>query len=194
MAGQVQQRVLAAMAAASLWGLNGCSVCEKCGYMGDIRPLPQGTISDDVWRKQEANAEASDFVVYEHEWVGNNAELNHAGKDHVKQIAARAGKVPFPILIQPSSMSIKPGTKYGYPVHNDEQLDLRRREYIVETLTRMGVADASERVVIAPALTPGFQDFEAERAYSTGFSGGYGGGLGGGLGGLGGGGGGMGIY
>lgn len=189
MAWQVDRQILAAMAAASIWGLHGCSVCERSGYMGDIRPMPLGTISDDVWRKQEANAEASDFVVHEHEWVGNNAELNHGGKDHVKQIAARAPRVPFPILIQPSSMSVKPGTKFGFPVHNDEQLDLRRREYLVEVLTRMGVADASERVVIAPALTPGFQDFEAERAYSTGFGGGYGMGLGGFGGGMGGGGG-----
>ncbi|MCA9000105.1 MAG: hypothetical protein KDA80_24115 [Planctomycetaceae bacterium] len=188
MARKYQTHLLAALATVSLWQLPGCSVCERCGYMGDIRPTPLGTISDDVWRKQESNAEASDFVVYEHEWVGNSTELNHAGMDHVKQIAARAANVPFPIIIEQSSMSVKPGTKYGFPIHNDEHLDLARREYVVEALTTLGVLDASERVVIAPALTPGFRGFEAERAFNTGFnSRGSGGGFGGGFGGGGGG-------
>lgn len=167
----------------------GCSSCEKCGYMGNIQPTPLGTISDEVWKQQESNAEASDFVIHEHEWNGNTTELNHAGMEHVKQVAVRAPHTPFPIIIERSSMSAKEGTKYGYPIHNNEELDLQRREFVVSALHQFGVQDADQRVVVAPALTPGFQEFEAERAYGVGFGGQGMGGFGGfGMGGMGGGG------
>jgi hypothetical protein len=172
-----------------LSALSGCSSTdEKCSHMGDITPYPLGTISDPVWQQQESNAEASDFVVHEHEWVGNSTDLNAAGKEHVKQIAARAAEVPFPILVERSSMSVDPDTRFRFPVHNNEELDLQRREFVVEALGRLGLVDAEQRVVVAPALTPGFESFEAERAYNRGF-GGYGGfgGFGGGYGGFGGG-------
>lgn len=157
--------------------------------MGDITPKPLGTISDPIWQQQESNAEASDFVVHEHEWVGNSIELNAAGVDHVKQIAARAAAVPYPIIVERSSMSVKPGTKYQFPVHGDEALDLERRNLLVQALLQLGVQDAEQRVVVGPALTPGFEEFEGERAYNMGFGGmgGMGGMLGGGMGGMGGG-------
>src|SRR5690606_24791010 len=120
----------------------GCSHYDKCAGMGDITPKPIGTISDEVWKQQESNAEASDFVVYEHEWSGNSTDLNDAGIEHVKQIAVRSANVPFPIVIERSSMSSRPGTKYGFPVHNDESLDLERRELIVSALAQLGVQDA----------------------------------------------------
>jgi hypothetical protein len=152
---------------------------------------PLGTLSDPVWQQHESNAEASDFVVYEHEWTGNTTDLNDLGKTHVKQIAARAAMVPFPILVQQSSMTARTDTTYGFPVHNNEELDMHRRQLVVQALLEMGVMDAEERVVVSPALTPGFESFEAERAYQQGFSG-WGGGYGGGWGG--GGGGGFGFF
>jgi hypothetical protein len=164
--------------------------CDKCAFMGDIQPKPLGTISDPIWQQQESNAEASDFVVHEHEWTGNSIVLNAAGVEHVKQIAARSAEVPFPIIVERSSMSPKANTRYQFPVHGDEELDMQRRTLLVQALAQMGVADAEQRVLVAPALTPGFQEFEAERAYMRGFSGyGFGGGggaFGGGLGGAGG--------
>lgn len=190
---ELHKPMLAAMATLTLGGLTGCSHCEKCADMGDITPKPLGTISDQAWRQQESNAEASDFVVYESEWTGNSTQMNDDGIAHVKQIAARAAEVPFPIVVQRSSMSAREGTKYGFPVHNDEELDLQRREFLVSALAQMGVTDAEQRVVIAPALTPGFQSFEAEQAYGRGFNqsgfglGGFGlggGGFGGGFGGF----------
>src|SRR5690606_19718499 len=57
-----------------------------------------------------------------------------------------------------------------YPVHNNRDLDLRRREVIVAALHTMGVQDAEQRVVVAPLLAPGFESFEAERAYNVGFA------------------------
>ncbi|MDB5386771.1 MAG: hypothetical protein JWM11_2417 [Planctomycetaceae bacterium] len=185
--------------AISMVGVAGCHKCmRRCDYMGDITPYPIGTISDPIWQKQEHNAEASDFVVHEHEFTANTARLNAAGEQHVKQIALRFSQkpdMPYPVMIEPSSMSARPGDKYGFQVHNDPSLDLNRRQVIVAALQAMGLQDAEQKVVVSPALTPGFQEFEASRAYGRGFGnmGGMGGGGmgGGGMGGGGGGGGGF---
>lgn len=151
--------------------------------MVDLQPTPLGTISDPIWQQQEENAEASDFVVHEHEWVGNSSQLNAAGMDHVKQIAARLGAVPFPVIIERSSMSVAPASRHQFPVNGHEELDMERREFVSRALKAFGVNHADERVVVAPALTPGFEGFEAEQAYENGFSGqnGLGGGFGSGF-------------
>ena len=180
--------------------VGGCHRCmKKCDYMGDIKPQPLGTISDPIWQKLEHNAEASDFVIHEHEFTANTARLNAAGEDHVKQIAYRVHQkpaLPYPIIIEPSSMSPRVGDKYGFAVHNDPALDMNRRQVIVTALQALGMTDAEQKVVVSPALTPGFQGFEGERAYGRGFgsTGGFGGGFGGGGGGGGGGGVGGGFF
>lgn len=180
-----QRALLSAITCSGLF--IGCTACEKCGYMGDITPQPLGTISDPVWQQQETNAEASDFVIHEHEWKGNTLELNLAGKDHVKQIAARTEETPFPVIVERSTMSVDHESRFKYPVNNDPELDLARRKFMVQALLQMGVYDAEERVVISPALTPGYTGFQAEAAYYRGMSnrgGGFGGGGGGGGGGF----------
>ena len=174
--------------------LVGCASSDKCPTtpLADIQPQPLGSISDPIWQAQEEHAEASDFVVYEHEWVGNSSRLNSAGKEHVKQIAFRAAATPFPIIVERSSMSVDPESQHGFPVNGHEALDLERRNLVAAALMDMGVADAETRVLVAPALTPGFQEFEGEAAYTRGFSdnggfgagfGSFGGGFGGGVGG-----------
>jgi hypothetical protein len=121
--------------------------------------------------------------------MGNTPRLNKGGEEHVKQIAARVADLPFPIIIEQSSMSPPADDPEGIPVHGNDELDARRRLVIVSALSSYGLSDAEKRVVIAPALTPGFDGFEAERAYQNGFSRrGFGGFGGGGFGGFGGGG------
>jgi len=150
-------------------------------------PDPVGTISDPIWQQQEANAEASDFVVREHEFVGNTARMNPAGEDHVKQIAVRVGDTPYSVIVEISSMTPREDDIYGYPIHNDAELDMKRRDVVVHALEEMGVKDADQRVVISHQLTPGYQFFEAQQAYGRAFSGRSGRGGGGGRGGNGGG-------
>lgn len=159
--------------------------CHHCSEFGDITPYPLGTISDPVWKMQESNAEASDFVIHEHEWVANSESLNDMGINHLMRIAARSAEVPYPIIVEPSSQSIrKETTLHQFPIHNDVELDLRRRDVIIEALTRRNVVDAATRVQVGPATAPGFESFEAEDAYNRGMgSFGNGGGLGGSFGG-----------
>ena len=169
--------------------VSGCQHKQNQAQIPYDAAAPLGTISDDIWQKQEENGEASDFVIHESEFVGTTAKLNAAGEDHIKQIAARMISTPFPVVVEPSSMSVNQSDEYKYAVNGNDDLDMHRRNVIVKMLQAMNVQDADERVVVAPAFTPGFEGFEAYRAYTNGFSnrggrGGLGGGGGGGGGGV----------
>lgn len=189
--------------ATSLCSLSALIVAAGCttpGMFYQPPPPPEmlGTKVDQIMEMQEQNAEASKFVVYQHEFELNKSNkgsatagirLNEYGEDHVRRIAEnlRNGAL-YPVVVERSQTSVKPGTKYEYPIHFNPDLDMKRREVIVRALTRMGIADADTRVVVAPAFAQGLTGPEAESAYATGlwqggWGGGWGGGFGGGLGG-----------
>lgn len=163
--------------------------CNTDPYMMAQHPNPIGTLSDPVWKAQEANAEDSDFVVHEHEFIGNSARLNPKGEDHVKQIAARLleSNIPVPVAVEPSSMSRREGDRYGFAVHNDPELDDQRRRVVVASLLEMGVTNAPALVNVSPTYTHGYEANESQRVYNQFINPGR---FGGGFGGFGGGGGG----
>jgi len=159
-------------AALCLAGLltGGCQ-SWKDYYVPPPPPAPLGAISDSVWQNQEATAEVSKFMVYEHEFKMGSERLNMGGEDHVKQIAARLQECQDSwVMVERSMSSAQPNTEYQYRVHPNPELDLRRREILVRSLTAMGVADAEQRVIVAPALTPGATANEAVAAYHKGLS------------------------
>jgi hypothetical protein len=157
-------------------------------------PPPAQTLGqgvDEIYQMQEENAEASKYVIYQHEFKLNEhldgqsvggIRLNEDGEDHLKQIAEnlREGS-PYPVVVERSRTSVRPGTKNGYPVHLNSSLDMQRREVVVGALLAMGIEDASEQVVIAPAFAEGLTGAEAESAYRGGLgsSNNYGSGRGG---------------
>jgi uncharacterized membrane protein YgcG len=165
-------------------------------YQQPPAPAPLGTITNEYWVRQETNAEAIDFVIYEHEFVDQSFRLNTGGEDHVKQIAYRLKQgAPFPVIVERTMNGIDPDSEYKFPVHPNPELDLARRELIVRVLTAMGVADADSRVVVAPGLAePQYDSRFFTGAGARGIGGGFGvgGGFGGGFGGVGGGFGGVG--
>lgn len=176
-------RILAALVVAALPAMAGCE-----GWRGFGRPSaqPLGTLSDPVWQAQEHNAEKSDFVVHEHEFVGDQEFLNTAGEDHLKQIAYRliSGQ-DAQVLVERGRTSARPETEYKYRVHVNSDLDVRRRDVVVRCLVAMGITDADARVVIAPDLAPVYRAGETAASYyetNSGRSGwgGNGGGWGGG--------------
>ena len=141
-------------------------------------PPPLGSVTvDPFFQKQEENGEASDFVIYEHEFIEDSNRLNASGENHLRQIAARAPGLPYAIILEESSHGSRPETKHEFPVHNDPELDMQRRAVVVKALELMGVGDARNRVVVGPAFTPGYRSLEAQRAYAQGLMGaGFGGG------------------
>jgi hypothetical protein len=138
-------------------------VAAGCPQRPSVAPL--GTLSDPVWENQEANAERSDFVVHEHEFIDNGEFLNTAGEDHVKQIAARiASGQDAQVLVERTRNFARPDTEYKYRVHTNPEMDMRRREIVVRALAAMKISDADARVVIAPDLAPEYR--AGERAAS----------------------------
>jgi hypothetical protein len=90
------------------------------------------------------------------------------------------------VIVERSQTSVKPGTKFEYPIHHDPELDQKRRLVVVRALTRMGIPNAEQIVVVAPSFAQPYTSLEAESAYRRGImpfqngGGGFGGGLGGG--------------
>jgi hypothetical protein len=161
----------------SMTAIGGCLAvvllagCET--FWAAQRPGPPtiGSLSDPVWQAQERNAEMSDFVIYQHEFQRDSGRLTTDGEDHVKQIAARLLRGQDAVVVVEQSMTTaRPDTEFQYPVHPNVELDLKRREVVVLALEKMNIADASDRVMVAPALTPGFTGNEAEAAYQQGMN------------------------
>jgi hypothetical protein len=74
--------------------------------------------------------------------------------------------VPFPVVIEQSLHNAKP------------ELDLARRQTVVEQLARLGVQNIEERVIVANAFPEGLTGIEAENAYYNIISNYFGGGAG----------------
>jgi len=143
--------------------------CGGRGYLGGPtydRPFPLGAVTDQHWETQQTNAEAADFIFFDHEFVGQTAEFAPGAKVHIEQVAMRLEHVPFPIVIEQ-------GLHNAHP-----ELDRARRRAVIEALARMGIPNVEHRVVVAPAFTEGFTGIEGANAYrksvSDSFSGGAG--------------------
>ena len=117
------------------------------------RPFPLGQVTDAHWETQQTNAEAADFIFYDHEFEGTTARLTPGGRKHLLQVALRLEHVPFPIVIEET-----PGERAG-------QLDLARRREVIGQLTQLGVEAVDPRVVVGPAFPEGLAAMEGEAAY-----------------------------
>ena len=131
--------------------MNGCR-SPHAGPKYD-RPFPLGQVTDSFWETQQTNAEAADFIFYDHEFVGHTAHLAPGAKRHLEQVALRLEHVPFPVVIEQSPHAARP------------ELDNARRHVIVEGLIRLGAHNAVDRVVIAPSFAEGFTAIEGASAY-----------------------------
>jgi len=120
---------------------------------GYDRPFPLGQVTDSHWESQQANAEASDFILYDHEFVGNTAKLNTGGKKHLLQMALRLEHVPFPVVVEQS------------PNNRNPRLDAERRRAVTATFSELGLQLVDSRVVVAPAFNEGITAEEGEANY-----------------------------
>lgn len=142
--------------------------------------LPLGSTVRAHRQVMETNAEASDFILHDHDFVGETAELTPLGKDKIMEIGARMRSTPFPVLVERGVNNSNP------------ELDAHRRNLVAQILTDFGNFDADQRTIVAPAYSLGYNSFQAEGNYyqylSTGGNGnfgnnGFGNGGGGGFGG-----------
>jgi hypothetical protein len=131
------------------------------------RPFPLGQVTDSHWETMQTNAEAADFIFYDHEFRYDTkarvdtAELTPGGKKKLMQVALRLEHVPFPVVIEESQHGARP------------ELDEARRQTIIRELNRLGVTGADGRVVVAAAFAEGFTGVEGENAYLNVIGNGY---------------------
>lgn len=136
-----------------LWTGGGCHRGPRIIGPPRDRPFPLGQVSDSFWETQQTNAEAADFIFYDHEFDGQTPNLTPGAKKKLMQVALRLEHVPFPVVVEESPHKAQP------------QLDAQRHQTVVEQLARLGVKDADKRVVLAPAFAEGFTAYEGEQAY-----------------------------
>lgn len=154
-------------------GCGGASYWTSLAFMhrrsGAIpQTLPLGSTVRSHYQVMETNAEASDFIIHQHEFIAETAQLTPDGKDHILEIAARMRSAPFPVLIERTWNNADP------------ELDAHRRNLVAQILTDLGNPDAQHRTVVATTYGPGYNDLQAEPMYYQHVLGG--GGVGGGFG------------
>ena len=115
--------------------------------------LPLGVVNRAHYEAMETNAEAVDFILYDHDFVLNTAELTSDGKDKVLEIAARMRSAPFPVIVERTENN------------SDPELDAYRRNLIAQILTDMGNPDGDQRTVVSTAYGPGYNSIEAQRVW-----------------------------
>lgn len=115
--------------------------------------LPLGSTVRAHYHTMQTNAEAADFVIHRHEFIGASAELNSAGKDHLVEIAMRMRSAPFPVLIERTENN------------SDPELDQHRRNLIAQILADFGNSDADQRTIVSPAYSRGLNSQEAQQDY-----------------------------
>jgi hypothetical protein len=137
-------------------GLALIGLCGGCGWNAACRSpsvpdvYPLGAVNRAHYETMQANGEAADFILHQNDFVGSTSELSPAGKDHVLEIAARARSAPFPVLIERSENNTTPA------------LDEHRRASIAQVLVDLGIADAPQRTIVAPAYGKGLTGREVE--------------------------------
>src|SRR6187401_1097574 len=124
---------------------------------GADRPFPLGQVSDAHWETQQTNAEAADFVFYDHEFRYDTtkhvdtAQLSPLAKKKLEQVALRLEHAPFLVIIEEL-----PRTHDEARNHEKALLEQARRKTVVEQLNRLGITNADERVVVANGCAEGF--------------------------------------
>ena len=138
--------------------------------------LPVGAVERAHFHQMQTNAEATDFVLYQMDFVGQTAELTPDGKDKINEIGARMRSTPFPVLVERTFNN------------SDPELDAHRRELVAMILHEKGNPDANNRVFVSPSYGLGKSSLEAAPEFyqhvyqasgqnnANGMGGGFGGG------------------
>jgi hypothetical protein len=125
---------------AALIGLcSGCGWHAGCDCASTPRLYPLGAVNQAHYEAMQANGQAAAFTVHEFEFIGTSSELSPAGKDHLLEIAGRVRAVPFPIVIERSDGNSNP------------TLDEHRRASVAQVMLDLGIGDAAQRTIVAPA-------------------------------------------
>ena len=125
--------------------------CQQTSYTTGTTqsPQPLGAVIDPHIHAMVTNAQASDFIIYQHEFIGSTVQLTSEGQNHLKQIARRLCETPFPVLIEP--VTFRPFENHMYEEKEFTDMNRERRELLELDRARRETADADRRAEIDAA-------------------------------------------
>jgi hypothetical protein len=135
----------------ALAAIAGCHSHGSCaGPCNDITPgaIPQpcGTYACEWINAETARAKQDYFVIFQYEWSAEPTKLSPFGQEHLARLAQQIDRVPFPIVVEPSS---------------DEAVNAARQAEIVSTLEEYNVSIGPDRVVLGQSEAEGLYGQEA---------------------------------
>lgn len=128
----------------------GCSTRGKYDIPSGAIPQPVGTYVKLHTERMANNAEASDFIMFLHEWTPEHISLGPGGQRHLLQMTARLVSEQYSIIIEPSG---------------DAGLDERRRAAIAKHLLENQIPDAENRVLVSVPNAEGIFAEESDRIF-----------------------------
>jgi hypothetical protein len=128
----------------------GCSTRGKYDIPSGAIPQPNGTYVRLHTERQANNAEASDFIMFMHEWTPDSVSLGPYGQRHLLQMTARLVSEQYSIIIEPST---------------DPALDERRRAAVAKHLLENQIPDAENRVLVSVPTAEGIFAEESTRIF-----------------------------
>lgn len=94
----------------------------------------------DTRSRNQIEAERADGILRRSEFNAEAAALNAEGTHHLRRLAPRMGETRFPVLIEPTVAA------------EDQALNQKRRDVVVDALKKQGVEDAAQRTQVAPIV------------------------------------------
>lgn len=137
--------------------------------------INQATDPDEFNQKRGIAGEFS----YQNENRVRGFRLSPSGQDHLNQIAFYLQNYsgvsqPPSVIVERSETSRQWESNHRYPVRRNDLLDEARRRLVVNALYQLGIPNAEQIVVVAPAFPEGLNSQEAAQAWNRSF-GGFGG-------------------
>jgi|GEM_PF-2903048 len=135
-------RLAAALCAAVI--LSGCAG-ERMQKRLRVPHLPERVLRPRMRAEMPRSPQhrPEDFVLRERDFVTRSERLNVVGEDRVREMARTLPETSFSVILEPVVSQGSAETDAA-----DDQLNRKRRAYVVERLLGLGVPDAESRVLV----------------------------------------------
>lgn len=137
----------------------------------DAVPAPIGTYMGQWRGAMSDGAQKQNWIVTRNEWFDGGSQLGPKGQQHVQRIAHCLVTYPQLVVIENEPVALALGDSYEEAVRANQQLQIKRRNVVVEALAEAGVPDAPQWVVFADDRSVGVRGVEAPLIYNSQFSG-----------------------
>ena len=134
-------------------------------------PAPPGTYLA-AWREGTwAGAPQRHSFIYRNEWFSGGDQLSPEGIQHVGRITQSMLEMPNWVVIENEPVQLDAEETYDEALQRIEQLQVLRRNVIIEKLATAGVSDAASWVVFAEDRNVGVRGIEAPQVFNRQFLG-----------------------